>query len=50
MKLLLRLLQCRHKLRTFPQGVGLFCHQTCIDCGKQIPYDWKHMRERPSIG
>ncbi|HBY63245.1 MAG TPA: hypothetical protein DEH78_25770 [Solibacterales bacterium] len=54
-----RLVGCRHERTTFPQkrrergpaaGNGVPVGATyvaCLECGREIPYDWEHMRRSP---
>lgn len=42
-------LQCKHKRTSFPQapkggfGYIVLTHVTCLDCGKEMKYDWEKM-------
>lgn len=35
------LLSCSHHRTTFPQTWAGETHVTCLDCGKQLKYDWE---------
>lgn len=39
---------CRHSRTTFPltlsHSAGSTTHVTCLDCGKEMPYNWTAMR------
>lgn len=40
---LLSLLRCAHQHTTFPQGPRQSPHITCLDCGREFPYDFVRM-------
>ena len=40
MKLLELIFGCRHNNHTFPQTVDGETHVSCLDCGKQLTYDF----------
>lgn len=35
---------CLHTRTTFPQGNIKALHVTCLECGKELAYDWEEMR------
>ena len=35
---------CQHRRYSWPQGRGMNCHVSCLECGTQFPYDWQQMR------
>jgi hypothetical protein len=50
-------LVCHHRRTTFPitpgRGAAAALPATyivCLDCGKELPYDWSHMRVIPPAG
>lgn len=47
-KLIALLFGCSHKRTTFPMSAhkhhGTRTYIVCLDCGKEIPYDWENMR------
>jgi hypothetical protein len=44
-KLFDSLLFCPHKRLTFPiTRKGRHTYSVCLDCGKEMPYDWRAMK------
>jgi hypothetical protein len=46
---------CAHRHRTFPRtakkpGTDSTTYVVCLDCGKELPYDWQQMRVVTSSG
>jgi RNA polymerase-binding transcription factor DksA len=37
--------RCAHEHTTWPRKVGFRTYIVCTDCGREIDYDWKEMRE-----
>jgi len=35
---------CFHQRTTFPLTMNGETHVTCLECGKEIRYDWREMR------
>ncbi|MFB3828939.1 MAG: hypothetical protein ACE15B_19390 [Bryobacteraceae bacterium] len=39
---------CHHKRTARPlsmlDGRRVPCYVACLDCGRELPYDWRHMR------
>jgi hypothetical protein len=35
---------CTHPLTTWPRKRGRGCYIVCLDCGKEMEYDWENMR------
>jgi len=55
MRLLEVLFGCRHKNTAFPitrrvRGRLLPTYQVCLDCGREIPYDWARMQTVQTSG
>jgi hypothetical protein len=41
-------LVCHHRRTTFPVTTGR-TYIVCLDCGKELPYDWSQMRLVPPV-
>jgi hypothetical protein len=35
---------CHHRRYSWPQGSGINCYVSCLECGTRFPYDWQEMR------
>jgi len=42
--LLQSLFGCTHRKTTFPMTIKAHTYIACLDCGKELPYNWENMK------